>query len=662
MDARQEIQDLSRELERHNYLYYVMDAPEIQDYEYDRMLRRLEELEAEHPEFASPLSPTKRVGGQALSQFEKVTHAVPLESLQDVFSREELDGFLDGVRESVPMPEYTVEPKVDGLSVALEYVDGQFVRGATRGDGLVGEDVTENLKTVRSIPMTLTGAPARLIVRGEVFMPRKVFEKLNEAREAAGKPLFANPRNAAAGSLRQLDPRIAAERRLDILVFNLQLAEGVEFRTHAETLDYLRDLRFKVIPAVRCSEKEQIWREVCRLDETRYDLAYDIDGAVVKLNDLIQRTRLGSTAKFPRWAAAYKYPPEIKQTVVRDIVVQVGRTGVLTPKAVVAPVRLAGTTVTNATLHNQDFIEQKDVRIGDTVTIRKAGEIIPEILDVVKDLRPAGTVPYRIPETCPVCGAPVVRDEDGAALRCTGAECPAQLVRNLAHFVSRDAMDIDGLGDAIVEKLIEADLLHTPADLYALTLEDLTSVMVKDAAKGSKAAQNLYAAIQESKSRDFSRLLYAFGIRQVGQKAARTIAMTFGDLDRLMAATEEELTAVPDVGGITAGNLAAWFAAPQSRDLVERLRQQGVNFACEIRMDGTAFAGMTFVLTGALTMFTREEATEKIQLLGGKVSGSVSRKTTYVVAGENAGSKLTKAGELGIPVLSEQEFLQMLEG
>ena len=662
MDARQEIQDLSRELERHNYLYYVMDAPEIQDYEYDRMLRRLEELEAEHPEFASPLSPTKRVGGQALSQFEKVTHAVPLESLQDVFSREELDGFLDGVRESVPMPEYTVEPKVDGLSVALEYVDGQFVRGATRGDGLVGEDVTENLKTVRSIPMTLTGAPARLIVRGEVFMPRRVFEELNEAREAAGKPLFANPRNAAAGSLRQLDPRIAAERRLDILVFNLQLAEGVEFRTHAETLDYLRDLRFKVIPAVRCSEKEQIWREVCRLDETRYDLAYDIDGAVVKLNDLTQRTRLGSTAKFPRWAAAYKYPPEIKQTVVRDIVVQVGRTGVLTPKAVVAPVRLAGTTVTNATLHNQDFIEQKDVRIGDTVTIRKAGEIIPEILDVVKDLRPAGTVPYRIPETCPVCGAPVVRDEDGAALRCTGAECPAQLVRNLAHFVSRDAMDIDGLGDAIVEKLIEADLLHTPADLYALTLEDLTSVMVKDAAKGSKAAQNLYAAIQESKSRDFSRLLYAFGIRQVGQKAARTIAMTFGDLDRLMAATEEELTAVPDVGEITAGNLAAWFAAPQSRDLVERLRQQGVNFACKIRMDGTAFAGMTFVLTGALTMFTREEATEKIQLLGGKVSGSVSRKTTYVVAGENAGSKLTKAGELGIPVLSEQEFLQMLEG
>ena len=455
MEPKQEIEQLTRELEHAGYLYYVLDNPEMSDYDYDHKLRRLEELEAQYPQYASPLSPTRRVGGQALSEFVKVRHAVPLESLQDVFSYDELRDFDAHVREEEPDAEYSVEPKVDGLSVALEYVDGQFVRGATRGDGLIGEDVTENLKTIRSIPMTLEHAPARLIVRGEVFMPRASFEALNAEQEKLGKPLFANPRNAAAGSLRQLDPGIAAKRRLDILVFNLQLAEGAEFQTHSETLDYLRNLKFKVIPYTLCRDMDKAEQLIAELGETRYDLPYDIDGAVMKLNSLAGRARLGSTAKFPRWAAAFKYPPEVKETVLEDIVVQVGRTGVLTPRAIVAPVHLAGTTVTAATLHNQDFITDKDIRIGDTVKIRKAGEIIPEILEVVPARRPEGAKPYHLPDKCPVCGAPVVRDEDGAALRCTGAECPAQLSRNLAHFVSREAMNIDGLGSAILDQLIE---------------------------------------------------------------------------------------------------------------------------------------------------------------------------------------------------------------
>ena len=661
MDPRQEIQKLTEELEYHNHLYYVMDAPVIADYEYDHMLRRLEELEREFPQYASAVSPTRRVGGQALSQFEKVSHEVPLESLQDIFSMEETEEFCAGVVSAVGTPAYTVEPKIDGLSVALEYVDGVFTRGATRGDGNVGEDVTENLKTVRSIPMKLENAPRRLIVRGEIYMPRRVFEKLNEKRELDGQSLFANPRNAAAGSLRQLDPKIAAERKLDILVFNLQLTDGQTFSTHAETLDYLHELKFKVVPYALCKTVEQVKEEINRLDETRYDLSYDIDGAVIKVNDLAQRTQMGSTSKFPRWAAAYKYPPEVKTTVVKDIVVQVGRTGVLTPKAVVAPVHLAGTTVTNATLHNQDFISQKDIRIGDTVTIRKAGEIIPEILDVDKTKRPADAVPYVLPDKCPVCGAAVRRDPDGAAVRCTGAECPAQLIRNLTHFVSRDAMDIDGLGTAIVEKLIDSGLLKTPADLYNLTLEQLTPVMVKDATKGSKAARNLIEAIETSKERDLSRLLFALGIHQVGAKAAKTIAMHFGNMDTLMNATMDDLLQVDDVGPTTAENIVTWFADTQSRNLVERLRQAGVNFACTIQQDAPKFAGLTFVLTGALSLFTREEAAEQIERFGGKASGSVSKKTSYVVAGENAGSKLKKANELGIPVLSEQEFLDMLE-
>ena len=657
MNPREEIEQLTKQLERHNYLYYVMDSPEIADYEYDQMLRRLETLEAEHPELASPLSPTRRVGGAALPQFEKVEHAVPLESLQDVFSMEELAEFDQRVRESLPQVEYTVEPKVDGLSVALEYVDGKFVRGATRGDGLVGEDVTENLKTIRSIPMTLEDAPHRLIVRGEVFMPKSVFEALNAKREEEGENLFANPRNAAAGSLRQLDPKIAAQRQLDILVFNLQLAEGVAFTSHSETLDYLREKRFKVIPYTCCQTEDAVEAAVRAVDEGRYGLNYDIDGAVVKVNDLSQRQMLGSTAKFPRWAAAYKYPPEIKETVVEEILVQVGRTGVLTPKAVVRPVRLAGTTVTNATLHNQDFITAKDVRIGDTVRIRKAGEIIPEILEVVKEKRPADAVPYLLPESCPVCGSPVERDEDGAAIRCTGAECPAQLVRNISHFVSRDAMDIDGLGSAIVEQLIQQGMVHSPADLYYLDPERVEAMD----RMGKQSTANLMAAIEKSKDNDLSRLLFAFGIRQVGAKAGKVLASTFGSLDRLMEADEAALTEVRDIGAITAESIFRWFANPQSRHMIERLREAGVNFTSKAVVVDQRFAGMTFVLTGALTLFTRDAATEKIESFGGKASGSVSKKTTYVVAGENTGSKLRKANELGVPVLTEEEFLKMIE-
>ena len=657
MNPQKEIEELTRELEEANRLYYVLDAPTMEDYEYDKKLRRLEELEAQYPEFASPLSPTKRVGGEALSRFEKVEHAVPLESLQDVFSVEEVEEFDRRLRETVRDAAYSVEPKVDGLSVALEYRDGVFVRGATRGDGRIGEDVTENLKTIRSIPLRIDDAPSRLIVRGEVFMPRVVFEKLNAAREEAGRSLFANPRNAAAGSLRQLDPSIAAERRLDILIFNLQLAEGIEFQTHAQTLDYLKQRHFKVIPYQLCATAAEATEEIRRIGQERYGYSFDIDGAVVKLNHLADRALLGSTAKFPRWACAYKYPPEIRETVLEDIVVQVGRTGVLTPKAVVRPVRLAGTTVTNATLHNQDFISEKDIRIGDTVKIRKAGEIIPEILSVETEKRPAGTSPYRLPSLCPVCGAPVERDPDGAALRCTGAECPAQLSRNIEHFVSRNAMDIDGLGDAIVEQLITMGAVRSPADIYFLTLDELKSLWKS----GSKAAQKLLAAIESSKNNDLSRLIFALGIRQVGEKAAKVLAKTFGSLDALMQATQEELTQIRDIGAVTAENIVSWFASPQSRHLISRLREAGVNFESTAVQDDGRFAGMTFVLTGALSLFTRDEATEKIEAHGGKAAGSVSKKTTYLVAGENAGSKLKKANELGIPVLSEQEFLSMLQ-
>lgn len=656
MEPKERIQELTALLIEANYRYYVLDDPKMPDFEYDRLLRELEILEAENPELAKADSPTKRVGGEALSKFEKVSHPVPLMSLQDVFSLDELDDFLNKILSAYPDTEFSVEPKVDGLSVALEYENGIFVRGATRGDGETGEDVTENLKTIRSIPMSLTDAPSRLIVRGEVFLPKKNFERLNAQQEAEGKQLFANPRNAAAGSLRQLDSKIAAKRGLDIYIFNIQLAEGVEFETHAQSIEYLSQLHFKTIPFKKLCSVDEINDYVLSINENREQLTCDIDGAVIKVNDLALRQRLGTTAKFPHWAAAYKYPPEIKPTIVEDIVVQVGRTGVLTPKAVVKPVRLAGTTVTNATLHNQDFITLRDIRIGDTVSIRKAGEIIPEILEVDFSKRPAGTVPYILPSQCPVCGAATEQDEEGAFLRCTGAECPAQLSRNIAHFASRDAMDIDGFGSAIVDALIDKGYLSSVADIYYLTLEQVKSLWQK----GDVAAKKLLTAIETSKEQDLSRLIYALGIRQVGAKTGKVLAAAFGSLEALMNATEEELRQIDDIGEITASFIAQWFAQPQSCHLIQRLKEAGVNFESKRVLSDTRFAGMTFVLTGALSKFTREEATEKIELFGGKASGSVSKKTTYVVVGENAGSKERKARELGIPILTEDEFLAMI--
>ena len=657
MDPKERIEELTTILTDANYRYYVMDDPSMHDFEYDRLLRELEELEAQYPELTSVNSPTHRVGGEALNQFKKVTHLVPLMSLQDVFSLEELKEFLEKVVSVAPDAVFSVEPKVDGLSVALEYIDGQFVRGATRGDGNIGEDVTENLKTIRSIPMQIVGAPSRLVVRGEVFMPKKSFEKLNQRQELEGKPLFANPRNAAAGSLRQLDSKVAAKRGLDIYIFNVQLAEGITFKTHEESLEYLRALKFKVVPYKTFSLPEDINKEIESINENRECLTCDIDGAVIKLNSLHQRELLGTTAKFPRWAVAYKYPPEIKPTVVENIVVQVGRTGVLTPKAVVKPVRLAGTIVTHATLHNQDFITQRDIRIGDTVLIRKAGEIIPEILDVDFSKRPLGTSTYYLPEKCPVCGADVEKDEDGAFIRCTGAECAAQLSRNIAHFASRDAMDIEGLGAAIVESLIEKALIKTPADIYYLTLDDIKCLWKS----GTTAAKKLLAAIAASKQQDLSRLIYALGIRHVGIKTGKILATAFGKLDAIINASEEELRAIPDVGDITASAIFAWFRKEQSIHLIQQLRNADVNFESKRLALDNRFAGKTFVLTGALNKFTREEASEKIELFGGKASGSVSKKTSYVIVGENAGAKERKARELGIPILTEDDFLAMIQ-
>ena len=657
MEPRNRIDQLVEVLNKANYRYYVLDDPKMADYEYDRLLRELEELEQQYPQLLRPDSPTQRVGGMALSQFEKVTHPVPLMSLQDVFSHDELQEFLEKIKLIAPDASFSVEPKIDGLSVALEYQNGKFVRGATRGDGVVGEDVTENLKTIRSIPMTIPDAPERLIVRGEVFMPKKSFETLNERQEVLGKPLFANPRNAAAGSLRQLDPKIAASRGLDIYIFNIQLIDGVSFGTHLETLEYLKQRNFKVIPSAIISDTQDILNRVTQINEERDQLTCDIDGAVIKANSLSLRDQMGATAKCPRWAAAYKYPPEIKPTVVEDIIVQVGRTGVLTPKAVVKAVRLAGTTVTNATLHNQDFISQRDIRIGDTVMIRKAGEIIPEILEVDFTKRPDNSEPYFLPNSCPVCGAATVKDEDGAFYRCTGIACPAQLSRNISHFVSRDAMDIDGLGSAIVEALIEKGLLKTPADIYYLDINDLKSLWKS----GETAAKKLLTSIESSKQQDLSRLIYALGIRQVGAKTAKVLSGVFGNMEALMSATVDELICIEDVGGVTAEYIVDWFAQPQSLQMLQRLKEAGVNFLGKKRVEDTRFAGMTFVLTGALTRFTRDEATEYIERFGGKASGSVSKKTTYVVVGENAGSKERKARELGIPILSEEQFLEMIQ-
>ena len=658
MDVQKEILSLRRELERHNRLYYVEDAPEISDYDYDMLMQRLKALEAEHPELITTDSPTQKVGGAALSKFEPVQHQVPLESLTDVFSYEELFAF--GERMDAALPErhsYVVEPKIDGLSMSLEYENGVFVRGATRGDGLTGENVTENLRTVRSLPLRIENAPERLIVRGEVYMSKAVFEELNAQREMKGEPLLANPRNAAAGSMRQLDPKVAASRKLDIICFNMQYSSDEKYLSHAETLDAMRSMGFPVVPYKEFHDIKDCVERIQWLGENRGELPYDMDGAVIKLDSLSQRAALGSTAKAPRWAVAFKYPPEKKESRVLDIVVQVGRTGVLTPKVIVEPVRLAGTTVSAATLHNQDNIDRLDLRIGDTVLLQKAGEIIPEVLSVNKAKRPPDAVPFTMPTLCPECGSPVVRDEDGVALRCTSPECPAQRLRNIAHFASREAMDIEGLGISVCESLIGSGLVKDASDLYYLTAESVAQLE----RMGNKSAANLIAAIENSKQAGLARLLCAFGIRQVGQKAAKVLASHFEDLDALMASDAEPLTAIPDIGEITAGFILDWFRNPQSRDLIEKLRAAGVSFRSKEEKKDDRFAGLTFVLTGTLSRFTRDEASAIIESFGGKASSSVSKKTSYVLAGENAGSKLTKAESLGIKIISEEEFEAMIQ-
>lgn len=654
MEIAQQAAALREALRYHNKKYYDEDAPEISDFAYDRMLRALETLEREYPEIDDLDSPTHHVGGSASGKFTSVTHPWPLESLQDVFSFEELAEFFTRVN----APEYVVEYKIDGLSVSLEYEDGIFVRGATRGDGVTGEDVTDNLRTIADIPKVLQNAPPMLVVRGEVYMCRSVFDAINAQRELDGKQLLANPRNAAAGSLRQLDSAVTKERKLSIFCFNIQNSDELPLTSHVQALDYLKQLGFPVSPRYPVyTDPEDIQAEIVRMGETRGELDFDIDGAVVKVNDFALRNALGSTAKYPRWASAYKYPPEVKETLLRDIVITVGRTGVLTPNAVLEPVRLAGTTVSRATLHNRDFIREKDVRVGDTVRVRKAGEIIPEILGYVPEKRKADSIPFEMPKFCPVCGAPVFEDEEEAAIRCTGAECPAQLLRNLMHFVSRDAMDIDGCGQAVLQLLIDADLVHSAADLYMLHVEDIEPLE----RMGRKSAENLVTAIEKSKQNDLSRLLFAFGIRHVGQKAAKVLAGTFGSLDAILEANEEQMTEIRDIGSATAQAIVEWRGQEQSKHLIARLREIGVNFTGEQTVKSDKLAGKTIVLTGTLSLFTRKQATEIIESLGGRASGSVSKKTTFVVAGENAGSKLKKANDLGIPVLTEQEFRDLIQ-
>ena len=669
-DIRGELEALRREVAYHARKYYVDDAPEISDYDYDMLYRRLEELEAAHPEFFDPESPTQRVGGAPLERFEKVTHRVPLNSLTDVFSFEELKEYLRSaeaqLREANITPEWSVEPKIDGLSVALTYANGVFVRGATRGDGNVGEDVTQNIRTIFSLPMTLP-EPLNITIRGEVYMPRAVFESINAKREAAGQTLMANPRNAAAGSLRQLDPKIAAERRLDVFIFNLQegslWADGHEPVSHAGTLDRLCELGLPVIgERIIARTHEEIFSHIGRLGELRDGLAYDIDGVVIKLDSLAGRRVLGEGTKTPKWAVAYKFPPETKFTRLTDITVAVGRTGVLTPAAVLEPVRLAGTTVSRATLHNIDFIRERGIMIGDTVAVRKAGDIIPEIVEACPEKRDGSERPFSMPERCPSCGEPVTRDEtgggEGAAYRCTNSACPAQLSRSLEHFASKDAMNIEGLGPQIIELLISAGLVRTAPDLYELKPEQLVSLE----RMGELSARNLTDAISRSKTAGLERLIYALGIRNIGEVAAAAMAARFGTLDGCIAATYDELCSIEDFGDITARCVLNFFSHPQNIELCRRLTAAGLVTESTAKKSDDTLVGQTFVLTGTLPNMTRDEASALIKAHGGKVSGSVSKKTSYVVAGEEAGSKLTKARELGVAVIDEAALLSMLGG
>ncbi len=663
--AEERILSLRAALVHHAKLYYVYDAPEISDREYDMMYRELLDLEAAFPQFDDPLSPTKRVGGAVLDKFEKFTHRVRLNSLSDVFSPEELASFLEDTADALgEEPFYSVEPKIDGLSVALTYENGRLVRGATRGDGTVGEDVTENLKTVMSVPLTLNEPLPYLCVRGEVYMSKETFAALNEAREEAGEALFANPRNAAAGSLRQLDSRITASRHLDIFVFNYQegdlYMDGRAPKTHDETLNRLAELGFCTLPHRRVIRgREEVLAYVSELGERRPTFSFDMDGAVIKLDSLALRRQMGEGTNTPKWAVAYKYPPEQQITRLLDVEIAVGRTGVLTPTACLDPVRLAGSTVSRATLHNIDFIREKDVRIGDYVVVQKAGDIIPEIVSVCRERRTGEEKPYEMPHVCPSCGQPVVRDAEGegAAVRCENPACPAQRTRAIIHFASKDAMDIDGLGTRIVELLVAEGLVRDAADLYTLEADALASLD----RMGEKSAANLIAAIEKSKAAGLERLLFALGIRQVGAVAGEALAARFGDMDACLAASEADFAAIPDIGPITATNLFSYFAREDVRALLDRLRAAGVSMQAKVAaplLD--IFAGKTFVLTGTLPTLSRDEASKRIKAAGGKVSGSVSKKTDYVLAGEDAGKKLTTARELGITVIDEPTFLSML--
>lgn len=653
------VKRLREELLYHSERYYVYDAPEISDFEYDRMFAELKKLEEEYPELYDPASPTQRVGGKALDKFEKVTHNARMDSLADVFSFEEVGEFCDRMRGETPSPAYSVEPKIDGLSVSLTYEGGVFIQGATRGDGVVGEDVTQNLKTVFSIPLVLS-EPLDLTVRGEVYMPRAAFERINQRRAEEGKPLMANPRNAAAGSLRQLDSRITAERKLDIFVFNFQggalYADGHAPLTHTETMDRLAELGFKVLPLRRTTyREEEVLAHIEEIGAARDTLAYDIDGVVIKIDSLEDRRRIGEGTSTPRWAVAYKFPPEEKETVLEDITIAIGRTGVLTPAAELRPVRLAGTTVSRATLHNLDFIRQRDIMIGDRVIVRKAGDIIPEVVGALAAKRTGQERSFSMPTVCPSCGEPVFREEDEAAVRCTNSACPAQLSRSMEHFASKGAMNIDGLGPQMVELLLKEGLVSDVADLYALRAEQIETLD----RMGKKSAENLVRAIEQSKGAGLERLVYALGIRNIGEVAASALAARYGTLDALMEATAEELCAINDFGQITADCVVNFFSHEPNRALCRKLAEAGVLTESVAEPVGDLFAGMTFVLTGTLPTMSRDEAGEIIKKKGGKVSGSVSKKTAYVVAGDAAGSKLTKARALGVTVIDEEEFLRM---
>lgn len=647
---------LRNELEYHSRRYYEMDAPEIEDYEYDMMLRELVSLEEKYPELITPDSPTHRVGGRADGQFEPVEHKVPMESLQDAFSIDEVLAFDKRVKTVTDNVRYIVEPKIDGLSVSLEYENGLFVRGSTRGDGRIGEDVTANLRTIKAIPLKIDTDLPLLEVRGEVYMPKEVFLSLTKEQELNEEKPFKNPRNAAAGSLRQKNPKITAKRKLDIFVFNIQQIEGKELGSHKESLDFIKELKFNTVPLyTQCSCIEEAIKQIERIGEMRGTLPFDIDGAVIKVDSFAQRELLGSTSKFPKWALAFKYPPEEKETTLLDIEINVGRTGVLTPTAVFEPILLAGTTVSRATLHNQDFINEKGISIGDKIIVRKAGDIIPEVLSV--SWHDNSKEVYKLPETCPSCGGKVTREEGEAAVRCSNPECPNQLLRNLIHFCSRDAMDIEGLGSAVLEVLVEKEIIKTAADIFTLPKDKIAAIE----RMGEKSAVNLINAAEKAKSNDLSKLVFALGIRHIGQKAAKLLSDKFGSMDKIISATTEEIAAIDGFGLIMAQSVTEFFSHPESLELIEKLKNLGVNMTGEETVKENRFDGKIFVLTGTLTAFKRSEASKIIESLGGKTSSSVSKKTDYVLAGEDAGSKLQKANELGVTVISEAEFAEMIK-